>query len=88
MLESLLTITSPGMNEMHLKFMEQAALNSDLVICPNCGEEIEIWSDEDSGFCLDCNAEWTKPDKDVSCLDYCEYADTCREIIEAKKTPG
>jgi len=51
------------------------------VKCHECGGDVEIWSDEDSGFCMDCNAEWTKPDKEVSCLDYCEYADACREII-------
>lgn len=22
--------------------------------CPNCGEELEIWSDEDSGRCSGC----------------------------------
>ena len=58
------------------------------VKCHECGGDVEIWSDEDSGFCLACNAEWIKPDNDVSCLEYCEYADACKEIIEAKKPPG
>ena len=58
------------------------------VKCHECGGDVEIWSDEDFGFCMDCNAEWTKPEKEVSCLDYCEYADPCREIIEAKKPPS
>ena len=57
-------------------------------VCVSCGGRVEIWSDEDSGLCSDCNAEWTKPDKEVSCLDYCEYAETCQEIIETRKPPG
>jgi hypothetical protein len=48
---------------------------------------VEIWSDEDFGECIECGAEWKRPDDNASCLSYCEYADKCREIIEAKKTP-
>jgi hypothetical protein len=46
---------------------------------------VEIWSDEEKGVCLDCGAEWARPEKDASCLEYCEYADKCREIINSKK---
>lgn len=55
------------------------------VKCHSCGGSVEIWSDEDEGLCLDCGATWARPEKEASCLDYCEYADQCREIIEAKK---
>ncbi|MGD2201585.1 MAG: hypothetical protein PVJ38_08150 [Candidatus Bathyarchaeota archaeon] len=58
------------------------------VKCHECGGDVEIWSDEDTGVCLDCGAEWEKPDKGVSCLEYCEYADQCKEIIEAKRPPS
>ena len=44
---------------------------------------MEIWSDEAEGVCLDCGAAWTRPEKEASCLDYCEYADKCKEIIKA-----
>jgi hypothetical protein len=47
---------------------------------------VEIWSDENAGICTDCGAEWKRPDKNSSCLDYCEYADKCRGIIESRKT--
>ena len=58
------------------------------VKCSNCSGDVEIWSDEDTGVCLDCGGEWIKPDEDASCLDYCEYADQCREIILAKNNPA
>lgn len=46
---------------------------------------MEIWSDEDKGVCLDCGAEWERTDREVSCLEYCEYADKCRGIIMSKR---
>jgi hypothetical protein len=55
------------------------------VKCHSCGGDVEIWSDEEKGVCLVCGAEWARPDKEASCLDYCEYANKCREIINSKK---
>ena len=55
------------------------------VKCHSCGGSVEIWSDEETGLCLDCGVEWQRPDKEASCLDYCEYADQCREIIASKR---
>lgn len=54
------------------------------VECHVCGGDVEIWSDEDVGVCIDCGAEWRRPDRIASCLEYCEYADKCREIIRAR----
>jgi A2L zinc ribbon domain len=56
------------------------------VKCHVCGGNVEIWSDENVGICTECGAEWKRPDKNSSCLDYCEYADKCRGIIESGKT--
>jgi A2L zinc ribbon domain len=56
------------------------------VKCHVCGGNVEIWSDENVGICTECGAEWNRPDKNSSCLDYCEYADKCRGIIESRKT--
>jgi A2L zinc ribbon domain len=56
------------------------------VKCHVCGGNVEIWSDENVGICTECGAEWSRPDKNSSCLDYCEYADKCRGIIESRKT--
>jgi hypothetical protein len=55
------------------------------VQCHVCGGNVELWSDEDVGFCNDCGAEWKRPDKNASCLDYCQYADVCRGIIASRK---
>jgi len=54
------------------------------VKCHVCGSDIELWSDEDVCTCPKCEAEWRRPDKDASCLEYCEYADKCREIIRTQ----
>lgn len=53
------------------------------VKCHICGGDVEIWSDEDTGVCLECGGEWHRLDEDASCLEYCEYADKCREVIRA-----
>jgi len=54
--------------------------------CVSCGGDVEIWSDEDAGVCLKCGKTWPRPDNNASCLDYCDYADKCREIIKAHAT--
>lgn len=54
------------------------------VKCPMCGGDVEVWSDEDSGICIECGYEWKRPDENASCLNYCEYADKCREIIKSR----
>jgi hypothetical protein len=56
------------------------------VKCHVCGADVEIWSDEDVAVCTECGAEWRRPDKNSSCLEYCEYADNCRGIINSRKT--
>ena len=68
--------TCPGIN----KFIRPTMT---YVKCHICGSDVEIWSDEGVGICPECGAEWHRPDKDASCLEYCEYSDKCREIIKA-----
>lgn len=29
--------------------------------CPECGGQIEIWSDEDAGTCPNCNKDFSRP---------------------------
>jgi hypothetical protein len=53
--------------------------------CHVCSNDLEIWSDENKTVCPECEAEWKRPDSNASCLDYCEFADKCRGIIETKK---
>ena len=72
-------LTCPGLREFLRPTVKY-------VKCHICGGDVEIWSDEDVGICDECGAEWKAPDKNASCLEYCEYADKCREIIEQRKT--
>lgn len=58
------------------------------VKCHLCDGDVEIWSDENAGTCSKCGAEWKKPNESASCLEYCEHAEKCREIIKSRKTPG
>jgi hypothetical protein len=60
--------------------------NIKYVKCHECGGTVEIWSDEEKGVCLDCGAEWLRPEKEASCLGYCEYADKCRGIISVVRS--
>jgi len=47
-----------------------------IIPCPSCGEEVEIWSDEIRGFCRNCGRTVLK-DAAASCLDWCEHAREC-----------
>lgn len=53
--------------------------------CLNCGESVEIWSDEEVVTCEACGREVRRHEKEQSCLDWCEHADMCREIIKNTK---
>ncbi len=45
------------------------------VLCPSCGHEVEIWSDEQRARCR-CGA-WVYRQPRVSCLDWCASAERC-----------
>jgi len=55
----------------------------EFINCPNCGSKVEIWTDETETECENCGAKVSRGTQ--SCLDWCEYADKCREIIAKKK---
>lgn len=45
--------------------------------CPNCGREVEIWSDEFFAECDSCHSRILK-DKDLpSCVQWCKEAKKC-----------
>jgi hypothetical protein len=67
-------VTCPGIRDFVRPTMRY-------VTCHLCGGDVELWSDEDTGVCIACGAEWVRPDPTASCLEYCEYADQCRAII-------
>ena len=52
--------------------------------CLVCGGSVELWSDEKVGVCLDCGADWNRVEQNSSCLDYCDFADKCKEIIKER----
>lgn len=55
------------------------------VKCPRCSIDVEIWSDEQETTCHNCGGAVSREEKTQSCLDWCEYADKCKDLIEAKK---
>jgi hypothetical protein len=48
----------------------------ELFTCPNCGEEVEIWSDEVHGSCPKCKRTVFR-EGHMSCLQWCKYAQEC-----------
>ena len=57
----------------------------EFIQCPNCAGSVEIWSDEDNAECDICGKEVARPEKETSCLEWCEFADKCKAIISSKK---
>ena len=53
--------------------------------CEKCGGRVEVWSDEETGICIDCGAKITTEEKAPPCLEYCDYAVICKGIIMQKK---
>lgn len=52
--------------------------------CLNCQGDVEIWSDEQEASCPHCGNVVSR-DKIQSCLEWCEFADKCKDLIGAKK---
>lgn len=48
----------------------------EMVACPDCGAEVEIWSDEATGTCPQCTRTVIR-NETQSCVDYCKYAREC-----------
>ena len=44
--------------------------------CPQCGMEVEIWSDELSARCRGCGARVSR-EQGPSCIDWCSFAEQC-----------
>ena len=68
--------TCPGIN----KFIRPTP---ETINCHSCGRSLEIWSDETQTTCDDCGAQVSR-ENGTSCLDYCEYAAKCKDIISKK----
>ncbi len=46
------------------------------ILCSNCHEELEIWTDELSVKCTKCGAI-TYKSRMPSCIDWCQHAEGC-----------
>lgn len=44
--------------------------------CPECGAEVEIWSDELTARCSQCGARASR-ELAPSCIDWCSFAEQC-----------
>lgn len=49
----------------------------EIVKCPSCGNETEIWTDEIQSVCPKCKNTILRQPKGASCLDWCKYAKEC-----------
>ena len=46
------------------------------VSCPNCGKPVEFWKDDAKRTCT-CGHRFLNPKRDIGCLEWCKYAETC-----------
>lgn len=56
------------------KLLRQPA--PEIFICPSCGEEVEIWTDEIKARCPNCKRTVFR-NESMSCLDWCKYGKEC-----------
>jgi hypothetical protein len=49
--------------------------------CPNCGSTIEFFKDDSSRKCSGCEEVFFNPRKRTDCLQYCKFADSCKELL-------
>lgn len=56
----------------------------ELVRCPHCGEDAEVWSDEADGKCGKCGKTVCRTTTQ-SCIDWCKYASECLGADEHKR---
>jgi len=69
--------TCPGLNDL-------LRPKPTFIKCPNCENDVEIWTDEDKAECLECGAKVSR--NMHSCLDWCEHAEKCENIVRDKNT--
>ncbi|MDD4910552.1 MAG: HD domain-containing protein [Candidatus Omnitrophica bacterium] len=49
----------------------------EIINCPYCKQEMEIWSDEARAICPSCKKEVMRQGDTAGCLDWCKYAREC-----------
>ena len=55
------------------------------VDCHKCGSSIEFWKDESTIKCPKCHQEMLNPRIDLSCAQWCKYAEKCLGALENKE---
>ncbi len=53
-----------------------------LVPCPGCGQEIEIWKDEPQVICRCCGIRVINPRLNLSCAKWCRHAEECLALLK------
>lgn len=48
----------------------------EMLKCPSCGQELEVWTDEIQATCPNCKAKVLR-EAQASCLEWCRYAKEC-----------
>lgn len=56
----------------------------ELILCPHCRKEVEIFTNEQSMKCYYCGGLVTR-ERRPTCFDWCEYAAKCIAEIEASR---
>jgi predicted amidophosphoribosyltransferase len=56
----------------------------EIVKCPFCGEEVEVWSDEAGASCPKCRRTVSR-DGVQCCIDWCSHARECVGVEEYKR---
>ena len=54
-------------------FSAFARLKLEIVTCPDCGGDVEVWSDEAHGMCPACKKAVVRKNTQA-CMDWCRYA--------------
>lgn len=58
---------------------EKRFIQAQQILCPHCGEKLEIFSDEVRVWCYKCKKFVCRDDdKMPRCFDWCPYADRCK----------
>jgi len=56
----------------------------EIIKCPRCSGEVEIWTDEIKGVCPGCN-DMVLKDRVPGCVDWCRYARECIGVFQTKE---
>lgn len=51
------------------------------VVCPECGGNVEFFKDDSKRKCLGCGNLFFNPKVKTDCLQYCKFAENCKELL-------